>query len=158
MVSGFEQQARPGALRAVLYAGLLAGALDLAYALVANGMRGIEPARIMQSIASGLLGTRAYEHGAATATLGVVLHFLIMFVIAATWYAASRRIALLTERPIVTGLAYGVVVYVVMNFVVLPLSAFPHQLAFTPASVAVGGAAMLFCVGVPIALVVKRFG
>lgn len=147
-----------GRYRAVLYGGLVAGALDLAYALVANGMRGIEPVRLLQSISSGLLGTAAYDHGAASASLGVLLHFLIMFVIAWIYYVASRRLPLLKQRPIVPGLLYGVAVYVVMNFVVLPLSAFPHQLAYTPASVVVGGAAMLFCVGVPIALIVRRFG
>lgn len=158
MTAEIARLTTPNRHRAVLYGGLLAGALDLAYALVANAMRGIEPVRILQSISSGLLGASAYEQGAASAAMGTVLHFLIMFVICAIYYAASRRMPLLTERPIVMGLLYGVAVYVVMNFVVLPLSAFPHQLTYTPASIAVGSAAMLFCVGVPIALAVRRFG
>lgn len=148
----------PNRFRAVLYGGLVAGTLDLTYALIANAMRGVEPVRIMQSISSGLWGSGAYSQGAASAALGVALHFLMMFVICGIYYAASRRLSILTERPIVMGLAYGVAVYVVMNFVVLPLSAFPHQLSYTPSSVAVGSAAMLFCVGIPIALIVRRFG
>lgn len=144
--------------RAVLYAGLVAGTLDLAYALVANAIRGVEPMRILQSISSGLLGSAAYEQGSATAGLGVVLHFLMMFVICGIYYAASRRLPILVGRPIVMGLLYGAVVYVVMNFAVLPLSAFPHQLSHTPSSVAVASAAMLFCVGLPTALIVRRFG
>src|SRR5690606_9560088 len=107
---------------------------------------------------SGLLGASAYERGAVSATLGTALHFLIMFVICAIYCLAARRMTVLKERPIVMGLLYGVAVYVVMNFVVLPLSAFPHQLTHTPASIAVASAAMLFCVGIPIALIVRRFG
>lgn len=148
----------PRGNRAVLYGGLIAGALDLAAALATNALRGIEPLRIMQSIASGLLGDRAYEQGAATAALGVVLHFLMMFIICAIFYAASRRLSILTERPLVMGVLYGIAVYLVMNFVVLPLSAFPHDLAYAPANVAIGGSVMILCVGLPISLAVKRFG
>ncbi|MEX2125380.1 MAG: hypothetical protein WD795_15915 [Woeseia sp.] len=144
--------------RTVLYGGLLAGAMDLVAAIAINAMRGIEPVRIMQSIASGLLGNGAYAHGAATAGLGVLLHFLMMFVICAIYYAASRRLAVLTERPIVMGILYGVAVYLFMNFVVLPLSAFPHPLAYTPAAVAIGMSVMVLCVGLPISLIVKRHG
>lgn len=150
--------ATPNRYRAVLYGGLVAGALDLTYALIANAMRGIDPVRILQSISSGLFGSAAYEHGAATASLGVVLHFLMMFIICGIYYAASRRLSVLTERPILMGLLYGVVVYVVMSFVVLPLSAFPHQVSHAPSSIAIASAAMLFCVGLPIALIVRRFG
>lgn len=121
-------------------------------------MRGAEPVRILQSISSGLLGSAAYEQGAASAALGVLLHFAMMFVICGIYYAASRRLVVLAERPIAMGLAFGVAVYVVMSFVVLPLSAFPHQVSHAPASVAIASAAMLFCVGIPIALIVRRFG
>ena len=150
--------AAPQRNRAALYGGLVAGAMDLLAAIVINGMRGVEPVRIMQSISSGLLGNSAYEHGAASASLGVLLHFLMMFVICAIFYVASRRLAILTERPVVMGVLYGVVVYLVMNFVVLPLSAFPHQLAYTPAAFMIGMTTIVVCVGLPIALIVKRFG
>ena len=144
--------------RAVLYGGLIAGALDLAAALFTNSLRGIEPLRLMQSIASGLLGNSAYAHGTATASLGVLLHFLMMFIICGIYYAASRRLTVLIDRPVVMGLLYGVVVYLVMNFAVLPLSAFPHQLAYTPASFTIGLSVIVVCVGLPIALVVRRYG
>jgi uncharacterized membrane protein YagU involved in acid resistance len=149
---------RPNRNGAILYGGLIAGALDLAAAIISNAIRGIEPVRIMQSISSGLMGSSAYEQGAASVSLGVVLHFLMMWIICAIYYAASRRLPVLTARPLVMGVLYGIVVYLVMNFVVLPLSAFPHQLAFTPSAVAVGLGVMIFCVGLPISLAVRRFG
>ncbi len=63
--------------RAILSGGLIAGALDLTAAFVTNYW--INPVRIMQSIASGLLGANSYAGGAATAALGVFLHFVIAF-------------------------------------------------------------------------------
>lgn len=144
--------------RAILYGGLLAGALDLTAAVAVNAARGLEPVRLMQSISSGLLGADAYQHGSVTATLGVVLHFLMMFVICGIYYAASRRLAVLVDRPLVMGVLYGVVVYLVMNFVVLPLSAFPHQIAYTPASFSIGMSVIVLCVGLPIAYVTRRYG
>lgn len=148
----------PDRNRAVLYGSLVAGAMDLAAAIGINALRGIEPVRVMQSISSGLLGSGAYEQGAVSASLGIVLHFAIMGGICAIYYAASRRLSILTERPLVMGALYGMVVYIVMNFVVLPLSAFPHDLAHTLLTVTIGLAPMIVCVGLPISLIVKRFG
>jgi hypothetical protein len=68
---------RPRALAAILWGGAIAGAFDLTYATVFYGLRGVKPIRVSQSIASGLLGPKAYEGGFATAILGVVLHFVI---------------------------------------------------------------------------------
>ena len=114
---------RLSAARAVLYGTLVVGTLDLADAFVFFGLRGARPIRILQSIASGLLGRGAFSGGAGTAVLGAVLHFFIAFLIVATFFVASRYISILRRAPVWSGLMYGVVVYLVMNFVVLPLSA-----------------------------------
>ena len=109
--------------RALLYGTLVVGTLDLADAFVFFGLRGARPIRILQSIASGLLGRAAFSGGSGTAFLGAVLHFFIAFLIVATFFVASRYISILRRAPVWSGLMYGVVVYLVMNFVVLPLSA-----------------------------------
>ena len=114
---------RLSAARALLYGTLVVGILDLADAFVFFGLRGARPIRILQSIASGLLGHGAFSGGAGTAFLGTVLHFFIAFLIVATFLVASRYISILRRTPVWSGLTYGVVVYLVMNFVVLPLSA-----------------------------------
>jgi hypothetical protein len=109
--------------RALLYGTLVVGILDLADAFVFFGLRGARPIRILQSIASGLLGRAAFSGGLRTALLGASLHFFIAFVVVAAFFIASRRVAILRRSPVWSGLIYGVAVYVVMNFVVLPLSA-----------------------------------
>jgi hypothetical protein len=109
--------------RALLYGSLVVGILDLADAFIFFGLRGARPIRILQSIASGLLGRAAFSGGLRTAVLGAALHFFIAFVVVATFFVASRYLAVLRRFPVWSGLIYGIAVYVVMNFVVLPLSA-----------------------------------
>jgi uncharacterized membrane protein YagU involved in acid resistance len=116
---------RLSAARAILYGTLVVGLLDLTEAIVFYGMRGVKPIRIPQSIAGGLLGRATFNGGAYTALLGVGLHFFISFAIVATYYLASKRLSILTRRPLLCGLVYGVLVYIFMNAVVLPLSAAP---------------------------------
>lgn len=141
----------------ILLAGLVAGVLDLTAAVVTTILRGREPRRMLQSIASGLLGLDSYNRGLKTAALGVVLHFIIATGAAAVFYAASRKLTFLVRQPIISGLIYGIAVYFFMNLVVLPLSAFPHKVTFPLSSLIIGLVVHMLCVGLPIALVVRRY-
>ena len=140
-------------LRAVVLAGLLAGALDITAALTLAYFRGAGPIPVLHFIASGVLGPTAFEGGAATASLGLALHFVIALGAAAVYWAASRWIRVLSTHPIPSGLLYGVAVYFFMNLVVLPLSAVPQR-RFVP-TLAMAAIHMLL-VGLPIALVLRR--
>jgi len=140
----------------VLSAGLLAGALDIAAAFAIYGLRGATPLRILQFIASGLLGAAAYKGGLRTAALGALLHFFIACAAAAVYYAASRKLEVLVRRPVISGVVYGVVVYVVMNHLVVPLSAIGRR-PFVPTMAVVLLVVHMVCVGLPIAVVVRRY-
>lgn len=146
-------------VRAIVCGGLIAGTLDIADALIFHGARGVAPWRVLQAIASGLLGRQAFRGGAWTATLGLGLHFLIATTAAAAYTLASLRLPLLLRRPIACGAAYGLVVYAVMQYIVLPLSAFrPGPPA--PAGTVDWGlinllVAHVLLVGLPIALSAK---
>ena len=109
--------------QAVLLGTLTVGVLDLIDAMVFFGLRGVAPVRILQSIAAGLLGRDAFRGGPATAALGALLHFFIAFGIVCVYYLVSRRLGILTRHPVLCGLLYGVLVFVIMNRVVIPLSA-----------------------------------
>lgn len=148
---------RSNARRAIVQGGLIAGAMDLTTAFVVYGLLyGPTPVDILHSISSGLLGPAAYEGGVATAVLGGLLHFLIMFVICAIYVAAGMRLAFLIRRPVVAGVLYGIAVYLVMNFVVLPLSAFPNPVVHPISNHLISVAIQIVCVGLPIALVASR--
>jgi hypothetical protein len=143
------------ALRAAIYGGLVAGALDITYAFIAYGLLGVTPFRILHSVASGWVGRAAYEGGAATAALGLVSHLGIACVAAGLFVIASLRWRVLTERPVVFGGLYGLSIFIVMNYVVVPLSAAsvggPKGI-FYPLGLLVH----IFLVGVPIALFARR--
>ena len=109
--------------RALLYGTLAVGILDLLDAVVFFGLRGVQPIRIFQSIASGLLGRAAFSGGMASAVLGIALHFFIAFLIVAVFFLASRRLPALVRAPILSGLIYGIGAYIVMQYIVIPLSA-----------------------------------
>lgn len=143
---------RQSAAFAIVVGGLIAGLIDITYAVGFSAMRGVLPMRILQSVASGLLGSPAYQGGVATAVLGLVLHFVLMLIIAAIFYFASTRWRFLIARPVLWGGLYGFAVYWVMNLVVLPLSAFPSEVRFVPVVVITSLIVHAFGIGVPIAL------
>ena len=147
----------PSALKAIACGGLAVGILDISSAFVAYGVRGVSPVRILQSVASGLLGAQAFQGGTVTAALGAGLHFFIATVATAVYYVASRKLRFLVERAAFFGLLYGEVVYLFMNFVVLPLS-LARKAPFTWASLVTGPVGHLFFVGLPIALAVRKYG
>jgi hypothetical protein len=108
-------------IRAVVIAGLVAGTIDIGAAALINH---VDPALILQGIASGLIGLKSYAGGAGTVTLGLALQLAMSIAIAGIYAAAATRLAWLRSRPILAGLAFGLGVFVVMNLIVVPLSAF----------------------------------
>jgi hypothetical protein len=109
--------------RALLIGGLTVGVLDGLDALLFFGLRGVPPMRLFQGIASGLLGRSAFAGGMTTALLGILLHFFIAFAVVTTYHVAARWLPKLTLQPWTHGPLYGLAVYGVMTFIVVPLSA-----------------------------------
>lgn len=142
-------------IKAIAFAGLLAGVLDLIGACVSNYW--LSPVIIFQSIAAGIYGKESYQGSAKTAVAGIFLHFIIAFGAATVFYFASRRIKFLMNQPILSGVIYGIVVYWFMQLVVLPLSNFPSKFNFALIPVIVGLIVHVLCVGLAIALVIRRF-
>jgi hypothetical protein len=153
--SGTSMRRHPAAF-AILVGGGIAGLLDITYAIVFSGLHGVPAMRILQSVSSGLLGKAAFDGGTPIAALGLALHFLIAFSAAAIFYAASRRLPTLVRRAFAAGIVYGLGIYLVMNFVVLPLSAFPGKFKFIPTLFAADLFVHMFFVGLPIALATRR--
>ena len=144
------------AARAILVAGLTAGALDLLAAFALSASRGGGPVQALQGIATGVLGRSSYSGGAGSAALGFVCHFTIALGAATTYYILSRRLRVLTSQAIFSGALFGIGVYFFMQYVVLPLSAFPGRPASQLSTIATGVLIHIFCVGLPIALVIRR--
>jgi hypothetical protein len=108
----------------VFAGGLVAGTLDITYACLFWGLKSNVPVqRILQSVAAGLLGKASYEGGGGTAALGLALHYFIALSMSVVYYLVARRWPLLWQRPLLCGAGYGLLLYAVMNYVVVPLSA-----------------------------------
>jgi uncharacterized membrane protein YagU involved in acid resistance len=151
-----ESLEKSSAARAIFWAGLVAGVLDITAAFITWVPRGVTPTRILQGIASGLLGPSAFHGGGTTAALGLALHFFIAYSAATVFYFASRRIAMMTRRPILSGVLYGVCVYLVMYWVVMPLSQM-RRAPFSVFNTIIAVLTHMVCVGLPIALIVRKY-
>ena len=143
--------------RAILVGGLVVGTLDALDAVIFFGVRnGAAPIRIFQSIAAGVLGRASFQGGMRSAILGFALHYLIAFFIATAFVVLSRLIPALLDHAILSGMVYGVAVYFVMNYIVIPLSA-TQRGPFVTAVFINGILIHAFGVGLPSALAARAF-
>jgi hypothetical protein len=138
-------------LPAILVGGLTAGTIDALLAFHTFG------ARMPQGIASGLLGRSAFQGGAATWILGLAIHFFIALTMATVYYAASRKLPFLIDYPLVCGLFYGMGLYLVMNLVVVPLSAIHATGPIARGALIEGLLVHMICIALPIAYSVRFF-
>jgi hypothetical protein len=136
---------------AIFVGGLIAGALDLTAAYVLYGPG------VPRAIAAGLLGRSASQGNLGTYVLGILLHFFIACSAAAIYYAVSRKLGFMTEHAVVCGAFYGIAVFLVMNLIVLPLSALHAKGPYQFAGLVKGLLIHMILIGLPIALSVRRF-
>ena len=114
-------------LRLTVIGGLITGTLHLiiqswiVYSLVEKNPL----ISVLQYVASGAMGNAAFQGGLATALLGMILDFLMTTIMAGVFILSADRIPLLRQRVIPGSILYGFGVFIVMNFIVLPLSAAP---------------------------------
>ena len=141
---------------AVLVGGSIAGTLDIIFAISFAGYRGVPPVRLLQTVASGLLGDTAFSGGIPAAVLGLALHFGISYSWAGIFLLAARQLPKLVRRPILSGIFFGVAVFFTMRLVVLPLSAFPYPVSFNPLATTLDLMSHTMLFGVPIALAARR--
>ncbi len=147
---------RSRAIPAIFWAGLICGIMDITVAFVNWGLRGVRPARLLQAIASGLLGPQAFRGGWPTVLLGGACHFFIAFSAAAVFYIARRKLKFLFDHPVVSGVAYGVSVFLVMYGIVMPLSRLARA-PFSPPQTILAIVTHMVCVGLPISLTVRHY-
>lgn len=109
---------------AILLSGFIAGTIDIGAACLINGFG---PVVILHAIASGVLGKASFAGGMNTAGLGLLLQWGMSIIIAAIFVVASQMMPLLARRWLAAGLGYGAGIFIVMSFVVVPLSnAYPR--------------------------------
>lgn len=143
-------------MKTLLESGLIIGIADgIAAVTSAYLTRGTTPDRVFQYIASGAIGKDAFSGGMPIVLLGILFHFFIAFNFTAFFYFLANKQKWLLDKIYFYGAIYGVFVWLVMNFIVIPLSQIP-QGPFNLTGVAIGLLIHIFVIGIPIAWLTKR--
>jgi hypothetical protein len=143
-------------LKYTIYGGAVAATFDLIFAFIYYGQMGATPLHLLQSVASGLLGASAREGGIPVAILGGALHYSIAIAAAFLFLVVAKRFDWLIRHPFVSGCVFGIGMDLTMNFVVLPLSAYPRHISFTTSSFLIVMLNHMLLVGQPIAWMVRK--
>jgi hypothetical protein len=146
---------RGSIIKPIVVATLVCGTLDILLAVILTLMRGRDPAAMLRFVASGPFPA-ATGWGAAGSVLGLAVHFTLMGIMVAWFVIAARNVPALTDKPWLAGLIYGLITYVVMNLIVVPLR-FPAAWPPAPLSVATQLFAHIVLVGWPTAFITRRY-
>lgn len=142
-------------LKPIAVATLIAGTLDILSAAVFSVMAGSTTIHMLQSVASGPFGDAALA-STSYAAAGLIVHFAIMACMVTAYMVVAQRSRLLLDRPILAGALYGILLWLVMYWVVLPLrfhAPYPSQ----PVRIAKQLFSHIILVGIPIGLVARRY-
>ena len=151
-----ERTLSPSAFHTIVFGGLTVGVLDAIAAMMNAGIRGVTPDRVWQYVASGVLGPESFSGGAATIALGLFFHFCVAFGVAIGYYVVTRVLPSLVPHAFVVGPIYGIIVFFAMSYVIVPMT-LVRQSAFTWYGMISGIVIHILFVGLPVALITKRF-
>lgn len=137
-------------------AGLAASIVEMITVVAIQGAMGVGAMRVLQAIASGLLGASAYSGGSTAAALGLFLHIAISLAAGVVFALAASRWRALIEHPMASSMAFGVGMYLVMSTIVLPLSAAAFPISNKPILVATSVSTHIFAFALPIVVVTRK--
>jgi uncharacterized membrane protein YagU involved in acid resistance len=143
-------------LKTILWSGLIAGLLDATAGVVVYFIfKGLNPIQVLQYIASGIFGEEAFKGGITFALIGMVLHFVIAYAFAIFFFFIFPKLELIRKNTIVTGLVYGLVIWLFMNLIILPNSNIPNSpMDFVSVIEALWHMAL---VGLPIVMITSKY-
>ncbi|HYV95168.1 MAG TPA: hypothetical protein VE978_25555 [Chitinophagales bacterium] len=142
---------------AILASWLVAGTLDVTTAIVVYSLilHKASAIKILQGIASGIYGKDSYSGGVATAMVGLAFHYLIAFSFAILYFLIFPKLAFLKKNWIISGLLYGLFVWLVMNLLVIRL-VFPAPKPITWESFLIGATILMIMIGLPMSFITNK--
>jgi len=151
-------QAKPSPISTILIAGLVAGILDGSAASIQFMINtsGKSPAIVFKYISSALIGKEAMAGGAGMVILGILLHMLIATIFAAIFFFLYKNVHWISKNIFVSGIIYGILVWVAMSRVVIPLSKLTSPKSFDITKAFMATLILIFCIGIPIALITHK--
>jgi hypothetical protein len=142
-----------GVLKAIVVTGLIAGTLDITTAMIVYK---VPPFPMGRFIASGAFGKDAFSGGTPMALLGILFHYIIAFSWTILFFILYPKIPLLGKNKYVTGVLYGIMVWLVMNLVILPMTNVTRgEMKLIPSLI--GMVILIFMIGLPISILAHRY-
>jgi hypothetical protein len=152
-----QQPSSTSVLRAIILMGLIVGTLDILSAIVDYYIAtGKGPATIFKYIASAILDKQAFSGGTGIIVLGLLLHYLIAFLFTILFVALYRNIKFMSGNKLIVGVLYGILIGVIMNFIVVPLSLTP-KMPYQGLKVIKAFLILICMIGLPLAFLAPRF-
>jgi hypothetical protein len=149
-------QLRSRLIPTIVYGGLAVGVMDAIAATTHAAILGVSPVRVWQYVASSLLGPASYEGGGRTVAIGLLIHFGIAFGVATGYLILTRLTPAVLDHPVLAGFAFGIAAYFAMAYLFVPMTSVRPQ-PFSWYGLVSGIIIHIFFVGLPIALVARRF-
>lgn len=145
-------------IKTILIAGLVAGILDglaaaISFIITSNGKN---PIAVYKFVASGVFGKSALHGGWEIGMLGILFHLVIAMIFAVLFYFLYRNIHWIKRNILISGILYGIVVWIIMNKIVVPLSNTPPLPPPPIHRIMISMLILVFCIGLPIALIVQK--
>ncbi|MCC6288666.1 MAG: DUF1440 domain-containing protein [Chitinophagaceae bacterium] len=142
----------------ILFAWIIAGTADAAAAVIVYSfvLDQASPLKIFQGIASGIAGKSAFEGGAGSALTGLALHYCIALCWVIIYFFLYPKIKLLQKNKIVSGLFYGLFVWLVMNIIVLPVT-FNRPPALLLHNFLTGSIILMIAIGLPVSIIADNY-
>lgn len=151
-------QKEPSSILAIGKSGFISGTLDIltAIAVYVWIMGKTTVTKLLQGIASGVFGKKAFEGGTRIAFSGLFLHYLFAFIFAIFYFIVYPMFPPLKKNWVVSGLVYGAGVWVVMNLMVIPF-VFPERPMPTWDAIVLGMAILMVMIGLPISYFTNEY-
>ena len=151
-------QANSSKTKTILLAGFIAGTLDalgatIVYCLV---MKVVTVTQLFHGISSGLFGDTIIDSENTMAIIGLLLHYFIAFCFATAYFLMYPHLPFLKRNAFINGLLYGIIVWIIMNLVVVPLS-HAHHSSPTWSGFLRGVSILMVCIGLPISFMTTSF-
>jgi hypothetical protein len=142
----------------LLTTGLLVGTLDILAAFAnAYFSRGIGPEHVLRFIASGVFGKQAFSGPGSMMLWGLLFHYIIAFACTIVFYVLYPRFIFFIRFPILSALLYSVLIWLLTNRVIMPLSNVPQSNGPLDLLDALKSIAILFfMISLPLSLLMKR--
>ena len=143
-------------IRVIFFSAFLVGTLDIAAAIALSLLSGANPLTMLRFIASGVFGLEAFTGGWLYSLYGLAFHYFIALIWTLIFFNLSRWIPVTRRYRIASGILFGIVVWLAMNFIVLPLSNTP-ALPFDFRSAITGGFVLIVAIGIPLGYLSAHF-